>query len=525
MKIAKIWIAGLLMPLLLTGCQEEDDTYSLDYLTPPSGLGLMYDITQDNSGLVTLYPNAAGAALYRVFFGDVEDEEPTEYHSNQVITHHYQEGVYTVKLVAVGISGLTSELEEQLTVSFQPPQNLQITIENDPAVSRQVNLSATADLVTIFDFYFGDVENEEPTHALPGEVISHLYAEAGEYSIRVTARGGGEATLDTTFNFTVTEFSEPLSAAPLPPARVDADVISIFSDAYSNLPGTDFNPNWGQATQVSIVTLEGDSTLQYGNLNYQGTQFGSTVDASEMEFLHIDMWTMDASQVSIFPISLASGEKSVDLPVVPGEWQQYDIPLSDFTDQGLSVNDLHQFKFEGTEGSTIFLDNLYFYKESGAQVVPVLPLDFESPTIQYTWNDFDGGSVTVIDNPQPSGINTSSRVAQMVKGAGQTWGGSWIALEEPIDFTTMKTMKMKVFSPRTGARVLLKVENMENSGIFFETEVSTTVANAWEELTFDYSAINASESYQKVVIIFDNGTNGDGSTNFTFLFDDIEQPN
>jgi hypothetical protein len=525
MRIAKIWIVGLFIPLIMAGCKEEDDTYALDYLTPPSGLGLMYDITQDNAGLVTFYPNSEGAARYRIYFGDVEDEVPAEYHSSQSITHYYQEGVYNVKLVAVGISGLTSELEEQLTVSFQSPQNLQITIENDPVVSRQVNLSATADLATIFDFYFGDVENEEPTHALPGEVISHLYAEAGDYSIRVIARGGGEATLDTTFIFTVTEFSEPLSAAPLPPARVEADVISIFSDAYNNLPGTDFNPDWGQATQVSIISLEGDTTLQYTSLNYQGTQFGSTVDASEMEFLHIDMWTMDASQVSVFPISIASGEKSVDLQVVPGEWQQYDIPLSDFTDQGLSMDDLHQFKFEGTEGSTIFLDNLYFYKESGTQVVPVLPLDFESATIQYTWNDFDGGSVNVIDNPQPSGINTSSKVAQMVKGAGQTWGGSWIALEAPIDFTAMKSLKMKVFSPRIGARVLLKVENMENQGIFFEAEVSTTVANVWEELTFDYSAISTSESYQKMVIIFDNGTNGDGSENFTFLFDDIEQSN
>jgi hypothetical protein len=525
MRITKIWFLGLWIPILISGCVKEEEPYSLDYLTPPTGLDIMFDITQDNSGLVTLYPNSEGAAKYTIFFGDVQDETPAEFEIHQPITHFYDEGEYTIKLVAVGISGLTSELEEQLTVSYRPPQNLNITVENDTDVSRQVNLSATADLATVFDFYFGDLENEEPTHALPGEEISHLYDEAGDYSIRVVARGGGEATLDTTFTFSVTEFSEPLSTAPVPPGRVTSDVISIFSDSYENVSGTDFNPDWGQSTQVSIISLFGDSTLQYTNLNYQGTQFGSTVDVTEMEYLHIDMWTMDASQVSVFPISIASGEKSVDLPVKPGEWQQYDIPLNDFTDQGLSLNDLHQFKFVGSDGSTIFLDNLYFFKESGAQVVPVIPLDFESPTIEYTWNDFDGGRVTVIDNPQSSGINSSSKVAQMIKGAGQTWGGSWIALEDPIDFSTNKIMKMKVFSPRIGARVLLKVENMENSGIFFETEVSTTLAGEWEELSFDYSAISKSESYQKLVIIFDNGTNGDGSDNFTFLFDDIEQSN
>ena len=54
-----------------------------------------------------------------------------------------------------------------------------------------------------------------------------------------------------------------------------------------------------------------------------------------------------------------------------------------------------------------------------------------------------------------------------------------------------------------------------------EKEVKTTVAGAWETLTFDYSAINTSNTYQKIVLIFDLGTVGDGSANFTFLFDDI----
>ena len=82
---------------------------------------------------------------------------------------------------------------------------------------------------------------------------------------------------------------------------------------------------------------------------------------------------------------------------------------------------------------------------------------------------------------------------------------------------------MKVYSPRVGAKVLLKVENLTNGAIGFEKEVLTTVANGWEELTFNYSTINTANSYQKVVLIFDNGTMGDGSANFTWLFDDIRQ--
>lgn len=69
--------------------------------------------------------------------------------------------------------------------------------------------------------------------------------------------------------------------------------------------------------------------------------------------------------------------------------------------------------------------------------------------------------------------------------------------------------------------MLLKVENESSGGIFFETSDTGTVANAWEEYTFDFSAINTANTYSKIVIIFDNGTVGAGGANWTFLFDDI----
>jgi len=149
-----------------------------------------------------------------------------------------------------------------------------------------------------------------------------------------------------------------------------------------------------------------------------------------------------------------------------------------------------------------------------------IPLNFEYP-VTYGWFDFDGGNVTVINNPQSNGINTSAKVARMVKNPGQPWGGSFLTLSQPINFAVSRTFKMKVFSPRAGARVLLKVENSSNPGENFEREVATTVAGAWQELTFDYSAINTANVYDRVVIIFDLGTPGDGSANYTFLFDDL----
>ncbi|MBL0359207.1 MAG: T9SS type A sorting domain-containing protein [Chitinophagaceae bacterium] len=156
-----------------------------------------------------------------------------------------------------------------------------------------------------------------------------------------------------------------------------------------------------------------------------------------------------------------------------------------------------------------------------AQTAPVLPLDFESGTINYSFTNFNGGATTKIANSQSSGINTSANVGKMIKSADQVWGGSWISLAAPIDFSVNKSFKVKVFMPRVGAKLLLKVENQSNATANFEKEATGTIANAWEELTFDYSTINTSNQYQKLVLIFDLGTMGDGSANFTYLFDDI----
>jgi hypothetical protein len=172
----------------------------------------------------------------------------------------------------------------------------------------------------------------------------------------------------------------------------------------------------------------------------------------------------------------------------------------------------------GGSGKVFRWDDVQMVAPSASGIT--IPLDFESSS-PYTITDFDGGNLTIINNPQSGGINTSAKVARMVKNAGQPWGGSFITLDQVIDFSVKKTFKMKVYSPRVGAKVLMKVENLTNGALNFEKEVSTTVANGWEELTFDYSAINTANTYQKVVIIFDLGTVGDGSANFTFLLDDI----
>ena len=180
------------------------------------------------------------------------------------------------------------------------------------------------------------------------------------------------------------------------------------------------------------------------------------------------------------------------------------------------------FDFGNTGNGKIFYwDDVTFLPANVTPNYLALTLDFQSTTYPYPFIDFGGGNVTVVNNPSIAGINTSSKVAKMVKNTGEVYGGSFIELVNPINFSGSKIFKVKVFSPRVGAKVLLKVENASNGGINFEKEVTTTTANTWEELSFDFNGINVANAYQKIVLIFDLGIMGDGSPNFTYYFDDI----
>lgn len=149
----------------------------------------------------------------------------------------------------------------------------------------------------------------------------------------------------------------PTTPAPTP-THSAADVISVFSDAYTAIPGTDLNPNWGQATVVTQVPIAGNNTLKYAGLNYQGIQLGSSQNASEMGFLHLDFWTANSTALNVFIISPGPIETAFSLTVPTSGWSSVDIPLSAFAPVNLS--DVIQLKFEGN--GDIYLDNIYFRK-------------------------------------------------------------------------------------------------------------------------------------------------------------------
>jgi hypothetical protein len=161
-------------------------------------------------------------------------------------------------------------------------------------------------------------------------------------------------------NGCVPEGEEPAAEtptdAPAAPTAAQADVLSIFSDAYTDLAGSDFDPNWGQETDATIETYAGNEVLQYKDLNYQGLQYAES-DVSGYTKLHLDYWTADATVINVSLISVGPLENPVALTVTTGSWQSVDINLSEYTTPNLS--EVFQLKTDGD--GTVILDNIYFY--------------------------------------------------------------------------------------------------------------------------------------------------------------------
>jgi hypothetical protein len=205
-------------------------------------------------------------------------------------------------------------------------------------------------------------------------------------------------TTDNVAYFDNITFSEqvaidgPEVAAPNP--SIDpAHVISLFSNAYTNVPVDTWSASWDNA-DVADIQIDGNDTKLYTNLVFAGIEFTSnTIDASEMTHFHMDIWTPGPTALpAVFKIKLvdfgADGawggdddvehELVLDASTTPGlvseTWLSLDMPFSSFT--GLTTRaHLAQLIISG-DLNTVYIDNIFFHdgttsiEDTSALLVP-----------------------------------------------------------------------------------------------------------------------------------------------------------
>lgn len=256
--------------------------------------------------------------------------------------------------------------------------------------------------------------------------------------------------------------SGPTTAAPTPPSRTAGDVISIYGGApYTNLAGINYNPNWGQSgfglVNPSFDPGNGNLVLAYPNFNYQGTQLAGDLDASAMNFLHVDIWVASGTDrlVKVSPINNGGvAEILVNVPLTPGAWNSVDLPISSFT--GMTWNAVKELKFDGqfngngsanTTPFDIYLDNIYFYKAAGSPPPAggelVVNGDFETGNTN-GWTSFatdNNGTFTVTNAQAKTGTYSGLLVAEVPVGGG------------PASFPVVKNANIGIGTITPGASV------------------------------------------------------------------------
>jgi len=155
------------------------------------------------------------------------------------------------------------------------------------------------------------------------------------------------------------------------PALPAEDVISVFSDAYTNTPVDYFNGYWEpyQTTLSADFEINNNHILHYYEFNFVGIQT-SPINATTMTHLHLDIYLPNnISANSAFKIEMndhaGGGGGAYTRTIQVSESQQWialDIPLTSFA--GLSGRTaIWQIVFVGDgKIKSFYADNIYFHK-------------------------------------------------------------------------------------------------------------------------------------------------------------------
>jgi hypothetical protein len=267
------------------------------------------------------------------------------------------------------------QFENDLTITNPRPVIPTQTV--NPDVGSLVPLSG---LRVTFDVDGVDVSVD----AMPGYFTflssDESVALGGEGSVRAVGLGTAQVTarlgtVPAAGTITVAPTPSPPSAAPTPTLPA-ADVLSLFSNAYTNLAVDTWSASWDLA-DVADVQIAGNAAKKYTNLVYAGIEFtgAHVVDATAMTHFHVDVWAAAGTNFKVKLVDFGANgafgggddrehELTFTSATTPafttGGWSALEIPLSSFTNLTTRAH-LAQLILSGDPG-TAYVDNVYFHR-------------------------------------------------------------------------------------------------------------------------------------------------------------------
>lgn len=212
----------------------------------------------------------------------------------------------------------------------------------------------------------------------------------------------------------------------------------------------------------------------------------------------------------------AANEVWVDINEV-NQWVQYSV---DFSSQALaSHKKLILFFNAGNNpevGDVYYIDDLSWGEKTSSEIE-----NFENGAV-LPWEPLDQqevlhGKFAVVNNPDATGVNKSSKVGQYTKGSSPF---STLAAVAPgvIDISSKPQFNLDVLAPAGSTAVIMQLESATSGNKEVSRDIKTP--GAWETISFDFSDFQNISDWAALKLIFNPSIAEDGKV---FFFDNLNQ--
>ncbi|MHC1706602.1 MAG: T9SS type A sorting domain-containing protein [Bacteroidales bacterium] len=270
------------------------------------------------------------------------------------------------------------------------------------------------------------------------------------------------------------------------------------------------NPMLGGASDSSYFTVVPNPDQSGINTSYyvgkfvrdkDGVPWGgfwsalpTPIDVTVNKYVHVKVWKPRISMIKFKIEGGAAGNleiASINPQASTGTWEEIVFDFSSKTGTYPTVAFMPDFidPVNLTEDIVIYFDDITLNNDPnpGSAAVYVIE-DYEIMPLNWMLNNpaTDSSYMTLIPNPDKSGINTSNYVIKFHRDKdGIPWGGFWSPT--PVDVTTNKYMHAKVWKPRISP-VRFKIEGGAAGTTEMISMYPQTSIGEWEDMVFDFSA-------------------------------------
>ncbi|MFH4966929.1 carbohydrate binding domain-containing protein [Gaetbulibacter sp. M240] len=407
----------------------------------------------------------------------------------KLIKNFKQITVLFLALIALGC-------QEDEAVLPQVVANFTYTLNADNGTVTFINVSENANT---YEWDFGD-ENTS-TEINPVKIY-----ENGTYTVTLKAKNVSGAT--DTFEDEIVVLIPEIATLPITfdgeNTKYDAQVFS--GAAFSVVDNPDPSGVNNTVTKVGKIVNSGAA--------YEGfyLDLGAPINLTTDKTIQVMFWSDTAVDILL---KLEEGTGAAVETTAGHSGSGWEMIYFSF-DSSASYSRFTMFvDGPGTSSGTFYIDNISQIKTADIPCLQTnleLPIDFDCNGIDYTSKIVGNVSFNVLDNPETSGINAQETKVGVITNSGEAFENAFFNLDTPIDFTTLKGIRFKLFSDQA-LPIKLKLEDGTEAPI--EVDVNHT-GSGWEELTFTFTS---TASYNDMVLFVD----GPGTSVGTFYIDDITQ--